>query len=79
MVGESVRLETMKKADDSDDLILRVYESKGRSTPAQLTLKQECSVDEVNLLEEVQKNLGNVLSLKLPMRPFEIKTLRLKA
>ena len=38
--GESVRLETLKKAEDSDDLILRFYECKGRSTSAILMVSR---------------------------------------
>lgn len=78
LTGEGVRLETVKKAEDSDDLIVRFYESKGRSTLAQLTLKNEYQIDEVNLLEEPQNDLGKQGRLNLPLRPFEIKTVRLR-
>ncbi len=76
--GEGIRLEVVKKAEDTGDLIVRFYEAKGRRSEAILTLDTEWDVEEVNLLEEPQKNLGRAKTLTMELGPFEIKTLRLQ-
>ncbi|MBN2163171.1 MAG: alpha-mannosidase [Pontiellaceae bacterium] len=81
LTGESVRLETLKKAEDSNDLIIRFYECKGRSTPAELTVKQACFIEEVNLLEETQIEAGSFFAgetLVQHLHPFEICTLKIR-
>ncbi|MFA5689460.1 MAG: glycoside hydrolase family 38 C-terminal domain-containing protein [Kiritimatiellales bacterium] len=78
--GNSIRLETIKKAEDSDDLILRLYECKGNSGTAEMKFRCAVNAAEVNLLEEPIKCLGNFPEdsvLNLPFRPFEIKTIQL--
>ena len=76
----NVVLETVKPAEDgSDDLILRLYESKKASVNAEITLGFEatkatlCDMLE-NPIEEIPLVDGKI---KLPFRAFEIKTVRL--
>lgn len=72
--GAGVVLETVKKAEDSDDLILRFYEYGGGNAKA--VVKPNLPVDglsETNLMEEVvADSIGDVACLT----PFEIKTVK---
>lgn len=74
----NVILSSIKLAEDSDDIILRVYESTGKSTMAKIWLPDlPTSVEETNLLEEQPKKIpfkDNII--KIPIGPYEIKTLK---
>lgn len=78
----SVVLETVKKAEDRDEWILRFYEASG--APARLFLPQDLPFEVLglcNLLEEplegsALKEAGDGLSLLF--RPFEIHSLRVR-
>ena len=74
----NVVIEAVKKAEDGDDLIVRIYESAHQGTQTELHFGfPVAKVSEVNLMEEHPNELasadGNVA---LSFRPFEIKTLR---
>lgn len=75
----NVTLETVKKAEDSDDLILRVFEHANRRVTANIQFGLPVkSVQTVNLMEEG----GEPVELKdgavtLELNPFEITTLRI--
>ncbi|XVU29295.1 alpha-mannosidase [Actinoplanes sp. CA-054009] len=73
--GEGIVISGVKLADDrSGDLIVRVYESRGRRATGTLHVHTDVrSVQEVTLLE---KPLGEG-SLDLQLTPFEVRTLRL--
>ncbi len=78
-----VILAAVKSAEDGEDLIVRYYESAGRSATAVLTLpKPPTRVTRVNLLEDDMPEAnpptlaGNTVSL--PLRPHEVVTLRVK-
>jgi len=77
----SVIMSCLKKVEDSDNLILRVYESKGEKARVDIDLNFPVKeVTEVDLLEratEPSSNLDNRLSFSIA--PYEIKTFRLKA
>ena len=73
-------LETVKKAEDSDDLLLRLYEARGGATVSHLKLDGYEAVELCNLLEEP---IGEALrtdgdAVALPFHAFEIKTLRVR-
>jgi alpha-mannosidase len=75
----NVMVETVKLAEEGEDLIFRLYETAG--THALLTLPIEMNLSEAWLadlmeekLEQLQFNGGSV---ELDFTPFEIKTLRL--
>ncbi|RRK02009.1 hypothetical protein Ga0100230_001985 [Opitutaceae bacterium TAV3] len=58
-----------KKAEDTDAVILRAFETAGRSAPALPPINIGChTVSETNILEEIQ-------SAPTPVRPWEIKTI----
>ena len=71
-------IETVKRAEDGDGLIIRLYESERSRGPVTLAFGFELkSADRCNLLEELEEPVavdGNRLTVTL--RPFEIVTLR---
>jgi len=74
-----VMLEAVKKAEDSDDLIVRLYETSGTRAEANLTFGTAyAAIDEVDLMENQVASLGeHTDAAKLSFGPFEIRTLRL--
>lgn len=74
-----VMLSTLKKAEDADALILRLYEPYGSRAQVRLTLPGLTRAAKVNLLEdqleEVALEQGTVA---LELRPFEIVSLKLE-
>ena len=78
---ENIILDTMKPAEDgSEDIILRLYESKKAAVTARIHTAFEgytpyvCDMLE-NILEEAPVENGGIL---LSFRAFEVKTIRLK-
>jgi len=69
----------IKKAEESHDLVLRLFEWQGKSNDVSITLpgKPECA-EEVGMIED--KVLGaiplNDGKLSLSIKPYEIRTLR---
>jgi alpha-mannosidase len=76
----SIILESVKKAEDNDDLILRLYESHGCGTRAKIAFGFEVEdVSLVNLMEQpIDSNKLNKENINLEFGPFEIHTLRIK-
>lgn len=77
--AENVILETVKPAEEGDDLILRLYEAYGRRTRTELMLPDGIlSCEECDLLEKPQQmaDLENGRIL-FEIKPYEIKTFRL--
>jgi alpha-mannosidase len=75
----AVVLDTVKKAEDSGELIVRLYESHGAHQTTTLSvshlLKKAVKVD---LLETEQKPLRTAKNkIRLSLRPFELLTLKL--
>ena len=77
---ENLILVVFKKAEDSDEVILRFFETKGESTAGEITLYKEPSlVKMVNLLEEEEgevKYRGRKVRLKV--KPFQIVSLKIR-
>jgi alpha-mannosidase len=75
----NIVVETVKRAEDGDGLIVRFYESQRRRGQVTLTCAFPLArVEKVNLLEETQATLtpaGNQVTLFV--RPYEIVSLRL--
>jgi len=73
-------LSALKKAEDSDEVILRFFETKGEATEAEVELfKAIKRLTLVDLLEREEKELpfeGN--GFRLEVKPFEIVTLKLE-
>jgi alpha-mannosidase len=58
--------------------IVRVYEAYGRSTEARLELPWEVTASETDLIERpTGKTIGQGRIVTIPLRPYEIKTVRL--
>ena len=77
----NVVLETVKKAEDGDGVILRMYECENARTPVTLTFNRPfASAESCNCLEEPDgepvKVNGNKVSFLV--KPFEIKTIRIR-
>jgi alpha-mannosidase len=80
-ISESnVIVESIKKADKCDDLIIRLYEAERNTTRCEVSFGYPVvSVYETNMLEEVPVPVllrDNCVSLRF--KPFEIKTLKVK-
>ncbi|MGC9348110.1 MAG: alpha-mannosidase [Anaerolineae bacterium] len=75
----NVVIEAVKQAEDSDAIIIRLYEAAGRSTAARLSFGfQVGDVAEVNLLEENPQPVDvSDGAVTLTFKPFEIRTLRI--
>ena len=77
----NVVIETVKPAEDgSDDIVVRLYESKRASTRCTLsTTLPAKSAAETDMLEVVKRELALVDGgLALEFRAFEVKTVRLR-
>lgn len=77
---EGITVEVVKKAFDSDDTVIRVYESFGQTHEGVLNFAFDLlDVEEVNLLEEpIAAAEWNAKQLKLSLKPFEIRTYKIK-
>jgi alpha-mannosidase len=76
----NVIIETIKRAEDNDGIILRLYESQRKRGPVLVKLGFAVeSAWETNLLEENESELSVVNdSIELNMRPYQIMTIRLR-
>ena len=76
----NVCYETVKRAEDSDDVVIRAYEPYGRSVKSSLTFDRPFKKAYLcNMMEEELEELpveGNTVSLCF--KPFEIHTIKLK-
>lgn len=76
----NIVIETIKKAEDSDEIIVRMYESENKQTIC--TFNSAFSIIkafETNLMEEEIKEINiNDNCIDLHFKPFEIKTISLK-
>ena len=76
---ENVILETVKRAEDGDDMILRLYEAWGSRTTATITFG--VAPERVSLVNLMEEETGTELpihdgTVTLPVRAFEIVTLK---
>lgn len=80
--NKNVILETIKRAEDGDGIIVRLYEVENKTTDVTVkTVLNIAEVVETNLMEEmVEDNVvavnGNEFSFRI--KPFEIKTFRIR-
>lgn len=75
----NVIVEAVKRAEDGDDLIVRLYECHGSTSKAHIRLNLPCrSVSLVDMLEEHAKKLaGKACEVTLEFTPYAIHTLRI--
>ncbi len=83
VTGEGIALEVVKRAEKSDDTILRIVETRGRHTTGELIVdgNRFNAVSVTNLMEwtdEGQLNATAPGRYQLQLNPFEILTLKLK-
>jgi len=71
-ISDDVVMSALKKAEDTEDLVIRFYEPFGKRA----MLKLETDVKLANILEDVIENIDE--NGKITFKPFEIKTLMLK-
>ncbi|MEO7223367.1 MAG: glycosyl hydrolase-related protein, partial [Devosia sp.] len=78
--GEGVSVESVKKAEDSDAIVLRLWETRGGRRQVALDLNgARCRISEADLLERPGPLLSERTSrIVLEFTPFEIKTLLLE-
>jgi len=80
--SDHVRLAAVKHAENGDALVLRLWEYRGRRGPADVVLPPSLrarSAAKVNLLERRGRTLPIAAGrLSVPLRPWEIATLRLE-
>ena len=76
----NIMIESVKKAEDGDDTIIRLYEFENRKTNVRLRLPQKASrVWLCNLMEEKELLLAeNTADVSFTAEPFGILTLRVK-
>jgi alpha-mannosidase len=76
----NVIVETIKRAEDGDGLIVRLYESQRKRGPVQVRFGRPLeSAWITNLLEENESALrGHEDSIQLNLRPYQIVTLRVR-
>jgi alpha-mannosidase len=76
---ENVIIEVIKKAEDSSDLIIRMYEFHNKRTEVELSLCRDIEkVVECNLLENDINELDIIdnSNVKFTIKPYEIKTFK---
>jgi alpha-mannosidase len=77
----SVVIDWVKRAEDGDGLIVRMYESAGRAIP-RACLKVGWPMASAELVDLMESNPAPVAirssALELPFGPFEIQTVRLR-
>lgn len=80
---ENVVIDTVKKAEDSGKIIMRLHENKGKRVSAKITFGNKWArAESCNLLEETEEDLelldgGTALSLRVA--PFQIISIMLTA
>lgn len=74
----NIVMETAKYAEESRDIVLRLYECERSLTDCVLHLDGEYSVYESDMLEENERLISRGQDIPLSFRQFEIKTLILK-
>jgi alpha-mannosidase len=76
----NVVIETIKRAEDGNGIIIRLYESQRKRGPVQIHAGFALEAAwETNLLEENESELSVERdSVQLNMRPYQIMTIRLK-
>ncbi len=79
VIGDGVKIETIKPAEDGNGIILRLYETAGKSCSVKLEAWKEWQkLIETDLLENDEIEISeNTEKTDLLFEPFEIRTFRL--
>ena len=78
--SDAVSLEVRKKAEKEDCLVVRLVETKGTESKAVLALRGKTAAVETDLLEWAEGTAHSAVNgkIELTLKPFEIRTLKLK-
>jgi len=78
--AESVVVESVKRAEDGGDVIVRLYEAHGSRVRASLKFASRiCSASLVDLMEENPEPLEvSIDTVRVDLKPFEIVTLKIE-
>lgn len=72
---DHIMIDAVKKAEDSDKLVLRLHEFTGARAPVTITSDFEiASWQECNLIEEPEGPVHETNKIKFDINPYEIKT-----
>ena len=76
----NVSVAALKKAEKSDDLIIRLAETNGKNGNIKLLFAEDVSIFECDMIEwnDFSEICVNANTAELTVTPFEIKTLRIK-
>ena len=76
---DHVILDTIKKAEDTKDIIVRLYEAHGQRGPVNLTFNRPIKkATECNLMEERDQKVNwKGSTVRFPIRPYEIRTFKI--
>jgi alpha-mannosidase len=77
--GDGVELGALKRAEDDDRIVVRLVETAGRATVATVRLASPVHARETNLLERPVAGgwNGSGVVLRVPLRPWQIRTIAL--
>ncbi|MGC4085989.1 MAG: alpha-mannosidase [Vicinamibacterales bacterium] len=76
--GLELSIGALKRAEDGNGLVLRVYEPNGARGSATISFGREmATIDEMNLLEDSLDSSSNGNSVALEFGPFQVRSLRL--
>ena len=88
IAGGTVKIDAVKRAEEGEGTILRLYETRGTKHRTTLRFRAPVkSVEEVNLLEEEPRSVRGLKSsrgdsfaseIALEFKPFQIRTLRIR-
>ena len=79
VANENVILEALKKAEDSDELIVRLVEHWGQQDCVRLSISGATSYRHTNCIEENTSAPSKIRGpIEVTMRPYEIVTLKVK-
>ena len=80
VADENVVIETVKKAEDSDDIIVRMYESFNKRTDT--VIKTGFDIKSVHICDLMENNIKSVRAkgneIPVSLKPFEIVTLKIE-
>ncbi|MFD1677553.1 alpha-mannosidase [Alicyclobacillus fodiniaquatilis] len=75
----NVMIESVKKAEDSDDIVIRLYETNGAKATAKISVP--FTYHTAHLTDLLEQSIGPIAEfgevIQLDFTPFEIKTLRI--
>jgi alpha-mannosidase len=78
--ADNVIIDWVKKCEDSDAILVRMYEAHGQRGPVKVTFARKPSrVSECDLMEENETAVRAAgASVTLYMTPFELRTLKVR-